>query len=215
MSKNIALFGGSFDPPHLGHACLVETAVKYLNINDLWLIPVGLPVHRELSGKATIQQRMGWLNQIFEQDKHIKVIDWEAFNAEPTPTIATLKRFKKTFPDIIPTWLMGLDSFLDLPNWVGYPDHLQLCNIAVFQRKGHERSVISDTWKTVDLSDWQKKPPVTPGHMVLLDVDLPDISSTQIRQNVHQHQHHLSQSTCNAISVCYDSDLSHQQREDT
>ena len=64
MTKRIGLFGGSFDPPHLGHKALVDAALQELNLDEVWVIPVGLPVHRQLSGKATPEQRLFWLNTI-------------------------------------------------------------------------------------------------------------------------------------------------------
>ncbi|MDX8388803.1 MAG: nicotinate (nicotinamide) nucleotide adenylyltransferase [Ghiorsea sp.] len=215
MPKHIALFGGSFDPPHLGHLALAEAALIQLDIDELWLIPVGIPVHRALSGKASSVQRIKWLAQMFEHDKRVKIIDWEINQDKPTPALDTLSHFKGLFTSITPTWLMGMDSFLDMPNWVGYPQHQNLCNLAVFQRKGHEKSIITDGWNLINAQAYSQKRPVKPGHIVHIEVDLPDISSTDIRQNIEASKSLLPQSTCNAILACYASDLMNQKREDT
>jgi len=213
--KHIALFGGSFDPPHLGHIALVKAALEHLHIDELWLIPVGLPVHRKLSGKATDTQRLDWLSEIFNDEEPVKIVDWEMQNSNPTPAIDTLRRFQKENQHMIPTWLMGMDSFLDLPNWVDYPEHQKLCNLAVFHRKGVKDDVITNTWKSIGLLEWQNQRPQLAGHMVCLDVDLPHVSSTHIRQNAKANKALLAQSNCNAILACYDSDLRNHKERDT
>lgn len=202
MSKRIGLFGGSFDPSHLGHKALVDTAFAHLNLDEIWIIPVGLPVHRQLSGKASSKQRLSWLNTMFEGDIRVHIVDWEIKHDKPTPTIATLRRFKAENPDIIPVWLMGMDSFSDMPNWVEYPKHQQLCNVAVFSRKGHQTSLKTNCWQLVEAGQLLQQT----GHVCWLDVDLPNISASQIRQNPQVHQQDLHQDTCNAIVSCYASD---------
>lgn len=205
VSQHIAIFGGSFDPPHLGHQALVTEALNQLNIDELWLMPVGLPIHRQLSGKASPEQRMGWLKQMFTGEKRVKVMDWEIKNQKPTPAIGTLRRFHAEYPKLTPTWLMGMDSFLDLTNWVDYPEHQSLCNLAVFQRAGIKSDVITSAWLHVELQAWQTHLPQHPGHIVMLHSDLPNISATRFRQHPQEHQSFLAQSTCNAILACYDS----------
>ncbi|MCF6208069.1 MAG: nicotinate (nicotinamide) nucleotide adenylyltransferase [Ghiorsea sp.] len=202
MNKCIGLFGGSFDPPHMGHKALLEAAFPELNIDEVWVIPVGSPVHRQLSGKATSEQRLSWLNTMFADDLRVSIVDWEVNQAQPTPAIATLRRFKAENPDITPLWLMGMDSFLDMPNWVEYPKHQQLCNVAVFSRKGHQTSLKTNCWQLVGANQLLQQT----GHVCWLDVDLPNISASQIRQNPQVHQQDLHQDTCNAIVSCYASD---------
>ncbi|MDX8381576.1 MAG: nicotinate (nicotinamide) nucleotide adenylyltransferase [Ghiorsea sp.] len=213
MPKHIGLFGGSFDPPHLGHQALVEEALEQLSLDEVWIIPTGCPVHRNLSGQATAKQRTDWLQTMFESDSRVKIVDWEVNLDKSSPTIATLKRFQAEKPLNIPTWLMGLDSYLSLPTWVNYPAHQHYCNLAVFNRQGTNKAINSSGWKEILLQNWMQNPPQTAGHIVSLDVELPDISATQIRQHPHQHQSNLHQDTCNAISACYASDLTSIKRD--
>jgi len=201
--QHIALFGGSFDPPHLGHQALVEAALQQLKPDELWIIPVGLAVHRDLSGKTSPAMRLLWLQEMFAKQNKVKIWDWEVKNTQSTPTIATLHHFKALHPHIIPTWLMGLDAYLALSHWVGYPEHQQLCNIAVFKRHGYEDINDYKGWKPISPQSWQHSPPQQAGHVLHLEVDLPTISSSEIRAHAHQYQHQLAQSTCKAILACY------------
>ena len=213
MTSHIALFGGSFDPPHLGHQALVHAALEKLNIDTLYLLPTGIPVHKELSGHASAEQRKTWLMQMFEGDSRIRILDWEIARDKPSPAIDSLRRFQAEFPEHIPTWLMGMDSFLDLPNWVEYPEHANLCNLAVFSRKGTERQEFATSWEPIPLQAWQSSIPSTAGHVVLLEEELPEVSATAIRQNPEGCKQLLNKITCNDILACYASPLTHQKRE--
>jgi len=202
MPKRIGLFGGSFDPPHIGHKALVDAALQELNLDEVWIIPVGLPVHRQLSGKASPEQRFSWLNTMFSDDLQVRIVDWEINQHQATPAIATLRRFQAENPSTIPFWLMGMDSFLDMPSWVEYPKHQQLCNLAVFQRKGVKETLETDSWKVIS----SHQPLTKAGGIVKVSSALPAISATQIRQEPNKYQTHLHQDTCNAILACYASD---------
>ncbi|MDQ7001387.1 MAG: nicotinate (nicotinamide) nucleotide adenylyltransferase [Ghiorsea sp.] len=199
MSKRIALFGGSFDPPHLGHQALVDAAFEYLELDEIWVIPVGLPVHRQLSGRATAKQRLTWLAAMFAHEPRVHIVNWEINQAKPSPAIATLRRFQAENPNVIPIWLMGFDSFLSMPKWVEYPKHQMLCNLAVFQRNNHKSTLETNGWKTSP----HIRQHTSPGHVTFINKALADISATQIRQKPELHQKDLHQDTCNAILACY------------
>ncbi|MDQ6988347.1 MAG: nicotinate (nicotinamide) nucleotide adenylyltransferase [Mariprofundaceae bacterium] len=206
-TPHIAIFGGSFDPPHLGHQALVEAALAQLDVDALWIMPVGVPVHRQLSGKATAQQRLDWLKTMFAHDSRVHIKDWETKSSSPSPAIATLRRFQDEHADQTPTWLMGMDSYADLPNWVAYPEHQKRCNLLVFARQGCDKAELRAGWRLLEAGEGVIHMPSKAGNIAFLDIDLPLISSSQIRADVVQHQTQLPQSTCNAISVCYASAL--------
>jgi nicotinate-nucleotide adenylyltransferase len=180
----------------------VDAAIEHLNLDEVWVIPVGLPVHRQLSGKATPEQRLSWLTTMFADDMRVRIVGWEVNHTKPSPAIATLRRFQAENSGIIPTWLMGLDSFLDMPNWVEYPEHQKLCNLAVFQRKNVEKTLETMGWEDTSTLNHG----LGAGHIIFMNKTLPDISATQIRKNPELHQKYLHQDTCNAILACYASD---------
>ena len=79
-------------------------------------------------------------------------------------------------------------------------------SVAVFARKGSENDIEADVktnhWQHVTIDNI----PQNTGHICRLNIDLPDISATQIRRNPQAHQQELHQDTCNAIVSCYASD---------
>ncbi len=90
--QRIGLFGGSFDPPHIGHVALVEAALDALGLHAVWVIPAGFPVHRILSDHVTPEQRLYWMRSIFSANERVKVLDWEVASDEPTPSEWKSKR---------------------------------------------------------------------------------------------------------------------------
>lgn len=172
--------GGSFDPFHLGHQAMVKQALNIPEVQHVWIIPVGMAIHRQLSGDSNAQQRLAWVKKIYADVPSVHVLDWEVNNTHPTSTLETLQRWHQSYPDSIPLLLLGADAFNGLEQWYGYPAHQKLCNICVFPRKG---TVIHglEGWKEAS-QDWQKKA----GHVLKMKGELPDISSTHIRAQAKQ-----------------------------
>ncbi len=183
--NKIGLFGGSFDPPHLGHVALVHAGLA-MGLDEVWVIPA-FPVHRVLSGKADAGTRLLWLQQLFESEPRVRVLDWEVSQSKPTPAVHTLRKFKATYPGIVPWLMLGQDAWQGLESWFEYPSHQKLCNVAVFARQSDEfdetsnRSTSHTGWQTVAMDRWTEC--VTPGHYCDVAVLLPDVSATLIRKN--------------------------------
>jgi len=182
-AQRIGLFGGSFDPPHIGHVALVEAALDILQLDAVWVIPAGLPVHRSLSGVASPVQRMQWMQHIFAGNERVQVLDWEVVRDEPTPSIVTLRFFAQAFPDKWPVLLLGADAFSGMDEWVEYPEHVKLCDVAVFGRASYPASDAGADFRIKPLSEWLKGS-VAMGSRVNVDVKLPDMSATAIRKAV-------------------------------
>ena len=178
----IGLFGGSFDPPHLGHEALVMAAIKQLELDEVWVIPAGTPVHRTLSGRADARLRLKWVQDIFSDVAAVRVVDWEVKQSEPLPSITTLRRFNAENQGLIPLWLTGADAFEGMCNWVDYPEHLKLCSVAVFDRSSCAASVERLDWKSAEVESWIQGEVNGPGFVICVDAGLPDISATEIRQ---------------------------------
>jgi nicotinate-nucleotide adenylyltransferase len=183
-SPKIGLFGGCFDPPHLGHEALVMAAIERLSLDEVWVIPAGAPVHRILSGHADARLRLKWVEEIFSNVEALRVLDWEIDRTEPVPAITTLRRFKSENPELIPLWLTGADAFKGMCNWVDYPEHLRLCSVAVFERSHHSMPIEGVDWQQASVESWLQGEVDGPGYIIRLDAGLPDISATEIRCRV-------------------------------
>lgn len=183
--KRIGLFGGSFDPPHIGHVALVHAALAGLRLDEVWVIPAGLPVHRTLSDRATPADRLDWMRRIFAGDRRVRVMDWEVAADTPTPTIVTLRRFAAACPEVHGVLLLGADAFAGMDGWVDYPEHASLCDVAVFGRVACSAEGAGAAFRPRLLADWLMEPVVL-GNRVDVSVPLPHVSATEIRRMAEQ-----------------------------
>jgi len=206
--ESAGLFGGSFDPPHLGHVALVEAAIALLRLNKLWIVPVETPAHRKLSGKADGRRRAAWLERLFDGIPEVDILDWELELAEPTPTLPTLLRLRSEFPKLIPVLLLGEDAFAGIRDWVGYPEHCRIADVAVFRRAGYRCQARrpDDAWHEVNIDAWHEGQ--GPGRVIRLEAELPDVSATRIRELVVQGRSvcgMVPESIRGEVETCYGS----------
>jgi len=185
-ARIIGLFGGSFDPPHLGHLALARTALARRLVDQVWFVPVGQPVHRRLSGAADGTLRAQWLSHMIQGEANMRVWDWEVRQARPVPAIETLRRFAQAWPRHRAVWLMGADALAGLAGWVAYPAHRRYCDLLVFARAGHALPALPD-WREVDAHAWRACRGY--GHVLYVrDAHLPDISATEVRRRLRDEQ---------------------------
>jgi len=179
---HIGLFGGSFDPPHIGHIALVKAGLD-LGLDEIWVMPA-LPVHRELSGYADGHTRLHWLMLAFADDSRVKVLDWEIIQAKPTPSIHTLRLCQQRYPHITPWLMLGADAWHGITRWQAYPEHQSLCNALIFHRQGEQpyRQQPHAGWKKINANHWLHC--TNTGHYYDAEVILPEISATFIRQQL-------------------------------
>ena len=178
MVKRVGVFGGSFDPPHIGHFALVALAKERLALDEVWVVPVGKAVHRALTTHVSAMQRLQWVKELFLPLSYVQVLDWEVQASHPVPTIETMRRVAEVL-SLPPYWLMGMDAWKNIPSWVGYPEHCSLCNVAVLERHGEVRWH-DERWK--ETSHYADDLPA--GHVCYINGALPAVSATEIRQAI-------------------------------
>jgi len=181
VAHSIGLFGGSFDPPHLGHLALAEQALAHRLVDEVWLVPVGLPVHRHLSGCADGALRVQWLRKMTSGMPSVCVWDWEVRQSHAVPAIETLRAFAQAYPQHRPVWLMGADALQGFEHWIGYPEHRRYCDLVVFSRAGCVVPHLAG-WQQLSEAAWPARQ--GPGHMLYMQTSLPDISATALRRRL-------------------------------
>ncbi len=178
--KPVGVFGGSFDPPHAGHVALVEQALAVLGLPEIWVIPAGYPVHRSLSGRADADMRLNWLRRIFSGRGDVLVRDWEVPGT--TPTIVTLHRIRRDFPGRRVILLLGADAFAGIHTWVDFPEHRNLCDVAVFDRAGCPPPA-RQGWRLARPRQWRELADQDGcGNLLCIRTRLPDVSATLVRR---------------------------------
>ena len=134
----IGVYGGTFNPPHLGHLTAARSVFELLNLDLLLLIPAGLPPHKELpAGSPTAEQRLEMTRLAGEQlglgDK-VRTLDIELERGGRSFTSDTLAQLREQYPDSELWLLMGTDMFLTLQTWHEPEKILSLAGVAAFGR---------------------------------------------------------------------------------
>lgn len=142
---SIAIFGGSFDPPHLGHLAIVEHALMTLPIETLYIVPTYLnPLKSEVHAPAPL--RLEWLQRLFEREKRVVVSDFEVQQQRPVPTIETVRHFRQIDPSVF--LIIGADNLDTLSQWHQFEMLDSMVTWVVASRNGHHGSGMLRTLNT-------------------------------------------------------------------
>jgi nicotinate-nucleotide adenylyltransferase len=157
--KNIALFGGSFDPPHIGHIEIINKLKEFSYIDKIVIMPTYLNPFKT-TFKADAKTRLDWLKKIFKDEEKVEVCDFEVNRSKKTPTLTTVKYLKTKYNYKNIYIVIGADNLLSLNKWYGYEELKK------------EAKFIIATRNNIKI----------PNRYLKLKVDK-NISSTKLRQN--------------------------------
>ncbi|MEO8778799.1 MAG: nicotinate-nucleotide adenylyltransferase [Rhodanobacter sp.] len=181
--KPLAIFGGTFDPIHLGHLCVAWEASELLDA-DVLMMPSGIPPHRP-PPVASASQRLALL-QVALRDQSRLILDArELARSGPSYTVDTLAELRAEQGERPLVLLLGADAFAGLPGWHDWRRLFELAHIGVLSRPGEQAALseelqreTSDRW--VDNSAALQSTPA--GRLMALAVTPLQISATRIRQ---------------------------------
>lgn len=132
----VGIFGGTFDPIHLGHLRLAEEARESLGLDHVRLIPSGQPPHRQAPGSPP-EDRLQMARLAAEGNPGLVVDDGEVRSPHTSFTVPTLERLRAEFGPHRPLVLiLGADAFEGLPGWHRWQELFGLTHLAVANRPG-------------------------------------------------------------------------------
>lgn len=137
MSERIAIYGGSFSPPHLGHFRALEGLIRQEKPDRTLLIPALTPPHKALKGNATPEQRMDMCRLAFA-DLPVTVSDMELRRGGTSYTVLTLRELKDRSNTLL--LLCGTDMFLTLDTWY-MPEEIFALSEIVYMRREEEPEI--------------------------------------------------------------------------
>ena len=155
----VAIFGGSFDPPHAGHQLIVENATRLLDIDKLLVVPAYLSPFKT-STLADAHTRLTWCHILFDSISMVKVVDFEVKEGKSTVTADSVKHLCQAYH--IKYLIIGSDNLSTLTKWHAFEWLNETITWVIVTRENYNLDM-------VELRSWK-----------LLTVDAP-ISSTQIR----------------------------------
>jgi len=174
----LGLFGGTFDPPHLGHLILAEQCREQCRLDRVLLIPSGQPPHKSPDALSDGKLRSEMLEFAFSGMPHFGVDRRELHRAGTTYTVETLEEFHRDFPDAELFFLIGGDSLSDLPTWKEPARILELATIVAVNRG--DRPLADDSALVGKVGAERAK------RVWRISIPAIDLSSTDLRRRVRE-----------------------------
>ena len=173
--ERIGIYGGTFNPPHVGHIQAAKQAVEALGLSRLIVIPDRIAPHKQIpEGSPAPEQRLEMLRLATADCDRIEVSDIELRREGPSYSYVTVQQLKAQYPDAELVLLMGTDMFLSFHSWMHPEIILENATLGVFYRgeKGEKADI-----------EARKAEMERQGHKVeLVENDVVNISSTQMRR---------------------------------
>ncbi len=141
----IAVYGGSFNPPHLGHKSAAETVSQELAPDKFLIIPDNIPPHKEMDeGSPNPEQRLELCKLNFSGIPGAEISDMEIKREGKSYTAHTVERLKKIYPDDELILVMGTDMLLSFEEWYRFEYLFKNCTLAVLVRDDEEDLALRD-----------------------------------------------------------------------
>lgn len=186
----IALFGGTFDPIHLGHINMAKQCVEHLNLRNLQFMPCAIPAHKAVPGISN-EDRIAMLQAAIETYDYFSLDLRELKRKGPSYSLLSLQELREEHPNDPILFLIGLDSFNTLDKWFEWQTITQLCHLVVFQRPNQNINL------SPQLIEYKKQALTTSpdtlrlecaGRLYFLPGKMMDIASSDIRQKLKKGQ---------------------------
>lgn len=174
----IGIFGGSFNPPHLGHMHLAECVHEALALDEVWLVPSGISPHRSMAAYASAEDRLALCRLAAQAYSWMRAEDFELRRDAVSYTFDTVKYFTQTYPADEFVLLVGGDMLLGFRQWYRWEEILRSVQLAAIAREAGEYESLVQAAE--DLQQY--------GKIVLLNVDSFAVSSTKIREMIRKKQ---------------------------
>ncbi len=174
------VFGGTFDPPHLGHLILAAEAQAQLGLARLLWVLTAQPPHKPEQPISALERRLAMLELAIADDPYSEISRVEIDRPGPHFAADTLQLMQARYPETELVYLMGGDSLRDLPNWQRPSDLLAACRFIGVMRRPRD---------SVDLSALERLLPGIQAKVRFVDAPLLEISSREIRQRIRSGGH--------------------------
>jgi nicotinate-nucleotide adenylyltransferase len=174
--RKIALFGGTFDPIHLGHTTVAADALKRIGAEKIIFIPAKRSPLKGFLPRVSDNHRLNMISLAIAGEKNFQVSDYELKRPVPSYTLATIQKFQADYgSETLIHWLIGADGVDDLMYWYKITELIDTCNLTTMYRAGCEPpdfTKFEKIWGYQRIEKLQRN---------IIQTPLVDISSTEIR----------------------------------
>jgi nicotinate-nucleotide adenylyltransferase len=175
--KRLGIFGGTFDPPHVGHLILAAEARDQLDLDStIWVLTPN-PPHKQGKEISSIEDRLAMVELAIQDDTDFSLSFVDIDRPGPHYSLDTASILKKQYPDQELFYLMGGDSLQDLPHWYRVSEFLEVLDgIGAMRRPGDE----------IDLKSLFSQLPQLEYKLNFVTAPLLEISAEQIRHRARE-----------------------------
>ena len=200
----IALFGGTFDPVHLGHIAVARAAAEQFGLGRVYFAPADLPPHKQKRKLTDFQHRFAMLALATADDPRFVVSLLDAHTGRPNYSIDTVRRLKSSLKKTDKLYfLIGIDAFKDIATWRQPEELLAEVEFIVVSRPGYSLADVAralpESLRPTNLMMRAMRQQRTDGIITLMDATIhllgevrEKVSSTQIRGAAGKSMKHLS-----------------------
>lgn len=174
----IGLFGGTFDPPHLGHLVLAASAQRVLTLDRLLFVPAGDPWRKAGNSVSSAAERLGLTRlAVGETLPWVEVSAVEVSRSGPSYTVDTLKQLKNEIPDAEWWVILGYDALADMPNWHEPEQIIDQARLALAQRGDIKQTLPSVALEAI---------PDLEAHVDFIPMPRIDVSASELRRRIRE-----------------------------
>jgi nicotinate-nucleotide adenylyltransferase len=175
--KNIGIFGGTFNPPHRGHIVAVNEFVKAFKLDEMHIIPAGIPPHKDVAEQVSGEDRLFMARLAFP---NYEVLNIEIKKEGKSYTAETIEQLKTENKNSNFYLLMGTDMFLTLQDWYKPDIIFKNCIVAPMERHQNELEKIEQHSEFLTQKFNAK--------IKALKLEPFEISSTEIREKIKKNE---------------------------
>ena len=179
LNTRIGVFGGTFDPPHVGHQILASEALEVLELDTILWVLTPDPPHKKTQEMATLVQRLEMVKAAIYNDDKFSFSEVDINRPAPHYALDTVNLLHNQHPNSILCYLMGGDSLVTLPTWHQPNKLVAACDeIGVMCRPGNEPN----------LTELENELPGITEKVRFISAPLLEISSSRIRDRIAQER---------------------------
>ena len=177
----LGIFGGTFDPPHIGHLILAAEALDQLNLDRvLWVLTLR-PPHKQDLAITPLHHRLKMVLSAIESNSCFELSRVDIDRVPPHYAVDTVKLLRVEYPDTELVYLMGGDSLKNLPGWYHPKEFVDQCHsVGVMRRPG----------SVIELENLENQIPGITAKIEFMDTPGIEIAASNIRQRIQDRNHY-------------------------
>ncbi len=185
--RRVGLFGGTFNPIHLGHLRGAEEIWQAFRLDEVIFIPSSIPPHKATENVMEAKHRLEMVKLATSSNPHFSASDLELSRPGRSFSVDTVRYFREKYEDDF-FFILGGDAFQEIETWRDFQHLFSLCHFAVMVRPGFRETISSSPFPESVIPDFRYDARESAwahrsGHRVFFkEIRILDISSTRVRE---------------------------------